>query len=136
MKTAVTRLLLVGALTAGWGVGMAAQAPDNTARNARDRQANAKTADQQSNAKHDVELTRQIRRAIVADKSLSTNAHNIKIITRAGKVTLKGPVRNENEKSTVAAKATEIAGSGNVTNQISVTDATTTRKPAATPKER
>ena len=135
MKTIAHRLLVV-ALAATWAVGVAAQAPDNTGRNARDRQPNAKTADQQSNAKHDVDLTRQIRRAIVADKALSTNAHNVKIITRGGKVTLKGPVRDENEKTTVAAKAIEIAGRGNVTNQISVTDASTTRKPAATPKER
>jgi hyperosmotically inducible periplasmic protein len=136
MKRAAARLLGVCALTAATVVGMAAQAPDNTKRNARDRQANAKTADQQSNAKRDVELTRQIRRAIIADKALSTNAHNVKIITRAGKVTLKGPVRDTNEKTTVEAKAIEIAGRGNVTNQISVTDASTTRKPAVAPKER
>jgi osmotically-inducible protein OsmY len=118
-------------------VGLGAQAPDNTARNTRDRQTNAKTADQQSNAKSDVDVTRQIRRAIVADKALSTNAHNVKIITRGGKVTLKGPVRNQDEKQAVEAKAIEIAGGGNVSNQISVTDTNkASRKPAATPKER
>ena len=118
-------------------VAVNAQAPDNTARNAQDRQATAKTADKQSNSAADVDTTRRIRRAIVADKTLSTNAHNVKIITRAGKVTLKGPVRNDAEKQAVEAKATEIAGTNNVTSQISVTDGRSkTHKPAATPKER
>jgi len=94
--------------------------PDNTKVNARDRAANAKTADKQSNAKADVELTQKIRRAIVDDKALSTYAHNIKVISRDGQVTLKGPVHSAEEKSAVEAKATEIAGTGKVTNQISV----------------
>ena len=68
----------------------------------------------------DRELTRKIRHAIVADKSLSTYAHNIKIITQGGKVTLKGPVRSDDEKTNVIAKATEIAGAGNVTDQVEI----------------
>jgi osmotically-inducible protein OsmY len=124
-------------LCAAGVVAVSAQAPDNTARNARDRQATAKTADQQSNTAADLDTTKRIRQAIVADKALSTNAHNVKIITRAGKVTLKGPVRNDAEKRTVEAKAAEVAGATNVTSQISVTDATSkSHKPAATPKER
>ena len=63
---------------------------------------------------------RKIRRAVVADKSLSTYAHNIKIISEGGKVTLKGPVHTEDEKKAVEAKATEVAGVGNVTNEITV----------------
>jgi hyperosmotically inducible protein len=109
--------------------GLAAQTPDqrpaadNTKVNARDRKAGARTADQQSQAKSDVETTRQIRRAIVADKQLSTNAHNVKVITKAGKVTLKGPVKTDDEKKAVEAKAGEVAGAANVTSQISVTNA-------------
>ena len=95
--------------------------PDNTKVNTRDRAAGAKTADQQSNAKADVDLTQKIRRAIVDDKSLSTYAHNIKVISRDGHVTLKGPVHTAEEKSALEAKATEIAGAGNVSNQISIT---------------
>src|SRR6185295_14147781 len=94
--------------------------PDNTKVNTRDRSPKAKTADQQSNAKADVDLTQRIRRAIVDDKSLTTYAHNIKVITRNGMVTLKGPVHTVEEKSALEAKATEIAGAGKVTNQISV----------------
>jgi hypothetical protein len=93
---------------------------DNTAVNKSDRAAGAPTADQQSNAKSDLEMTRQIRRAILSDKSLSTYAHNIKIITQHGQVTLKGPVRTEEEKTAVEAKATGVAGAANVTNQVSV----------------
>ena len=57
---------------------------DNTAVNKGDRTAGAPTADQQSNGKSDLEMTRQIRRAIVGDKSLSTYAHNVKIVTQHG----------------------------------------------------
>jgi osmotically-inducible protein OsmY len=63
---------------------------------------------------------RKIRRALMEDKSLSTYAHNVKVISQNGKVTLKGPVRSEEEKSTVESKANEIAGSGNVTSEITV----------------
>jgi len=95
-------------------------APDNTKVNTRDRQPSAVTADQQKNNKGDLETTRQIRKALTDDKSLSTYAHNIKVITRNGKVTLKGPVRSADEKKAVEAKAAEVAGAANVTNQISV----------------
>jgi len=143
MKRRTPRLAMticaVGALCI---VGLGAQAPDNTARNARDRQPTAKTADQQSNSTADVDTTRKIRQAIVADKALSTNAHNVKVITRGGKVTLKGPVKTDEEKHAVEAKAAEIAGAANVTSQVSVTNPAaktstkTSRKPAGTPKER
>jgi hyperosmotically inducible periplasmic protein len=94
--------------------------PDNTKTNTRDRAATAKTADQQSNSKADLDLTQKIRSAIVADKALSTYAHNVKVITRDGHVTLKGPVQTVEEKTAIAAKAAEIAGTGKVTNQTSV----------------
>ena len=61
-----------------------------------------------------------IRKAIVSDKSLSTYAHNVKVISKGGKVTLKGPVRSEEEKSAIEKKAVEVAGAGNVTNELTV----------------
>ena len=97
--------------------------PDNTRVNKRDRVASQPTADQQNNSRPDVAITRDIRRGIINDKNLSTYAHNIKIITQDGAVTLKGPVRTEDEKKVVEAKATDIAGAGHVNNQISVTNA-------------
>jgi osmotically-inducible protein OsmY len=97
-----------------------APATDNTRLNKRDRDKAQPTADQQKENLSDRDLTKQIRRALVKDKSLSTYAHNVKIISRDGKVTLKGPVRSEDEKQAVEAKAIEVAGQGNVTNDIHV----------------
>jgi osmotically-inducible protein OsmY len=69
----------------------------------------------------DRELSKKIRQAIVADKSLSTYAHNVKIISRDGVVTLKGPVHSDVEKSTIEAKAAEIAGGADkVKSEIAV----------------
>ena len=95
-------------------------APDNTKVNKRDRDKNEMTADQQKENRSDRELARQVRRALVKDKSLSTYAHNVKVIARDGAVTLKGPVRSEEEKQAVEAKAVEVAGQGKVTDEISV----------------
>jgi hyperosmotically inducible protein len=97
-----------------------APATDNTRLNKRDRDKAQPTADQQKENLSDRDLTKQIRRALVKDKSLSTYAHNVKIISRDGKVTLKGPVRSEDEKQAVEAKAIEVAGQGKVTNDIHV----------------
>jgi len=95
--------------------------PDNTKVNTRDRAPNAKTADQQKENAADRELTRKVRSALVQDKTLSSYAHNVKVITQGGQVTLKGPVRSEDEKRVVETKATEVAGAGHVLNQMSVT---------------
>uniref|UniRef100_C6E2E5 Transport-associated protein n=1 Tax=Geobacter sp. (strain M21) TaxID=443144 RepID=C6E2E5_GEOSM len=81
------------------------------------------TAEQQKENKSDRETTRQIRRAVVKDKSLSIRAHNVKIITTNGKVTLKGPVKTETEKTTIEKIAEGIAGKGNITNEIEVAPA-------------
>lgn len=78
------------------------------------------TADQQSNVPSDLDLTKRIRRALAADKSLSTYARNVKIITSGGKVALTGPVRTVEEKKAVEAKAAEIAGGEHVVSQLSV----------------
>jgi hyperosmotically inducible periplasmic protein len=95
--------------------------PDNTKVNSRDRKSGGITADQQKANATDQELTRRIRRSIMADKSLSTYAHNIKIISQNGAVTLKGPVRSDDEKKSVVAKAVAVAGSADkVTDQVSV----------------
>ena len=94
--------------------------PDNTKVNQRDRAVNEPTAEQQKNNPSDLERTRLIRRALVGDKGLSMYAHNVKIITRNGTVTLKGPVRSEEEKKIVEQKAVEIAGAANVKNELEI----------------
>jgi osmotically-inducible protein OsmY len=92
-------------------------AADNTKAN---KTQGGPTADQGKNGSADRTIMQKIRQAVMADKSLSTYAHNVKIIAQDGKVTLKGPVRSEAEKQTIEQKATEIAGAGNVTNEITI----------------
>jgi len=117
--------LLAVALGSGLGLCAAAQdsqpaAPDNTKTNQNER-GSGKTADQQKESQSDRELARQIRRAIVQDKSLSTYAHNVKIVAQGGTVTLKGPVKSEEEKTAIEQKAAEVAGgSTKVMNELEV----------------
>ena len=94
--------------------------PDNTRNNKGDNGKNGTTADQQKDNPADRELAKKIRKSIASDSSLSTYAHNIKIIAQDGKVTLKGPVRTEKEKADIEAKAAAVAGAGNVTSEIEV----------------
>jgi hyperosmotically inducible periplasmic protein len=91
--------------------------PDNTKKN---RDQAPPTADQQKQNDSDRTITQKIRKSIMADKSLSTDAHNIKIVSQDGKVTLRGPVRSEDERNTVQAKASEVAGENNVTCLVDV----------------
>jgi hyperosmotically inducible periplasmic protein len=93
-----------------------AQAPDNSANNKQ----HDVTADQQSSAASDRAVTQKIRKALIADKSLSTYAHNVKIITVNGAVTLKGPVKSDEEKQEVASKAAEVVDATKVDNQLTV----------------
>ena len=93
---------------------------DDTARNVRDRDHANLTPLDQSDKKEDIETTRQIRKSLVRDKSLSTNAKNVKIITRDGEVTLRGPVKSDRERSKIVANAKRIAGSRNVDDQLEV----------------
>ena len=96
--------------------GTAQTAPDNSNQNRNQ----APTADNQSNAQSDRMTTAKIRKAITADKTLSTYAHNVKIITLNGSVTLKGPVKSEEEKEKVAAMAANIVSAAKVTDQLTV----------------
>jgi osmotically-inducible protein OsmY len=94
--------------------------PDNTRANQGDGKPGAVTADQQKANTSDQDITKNIRRSIVSDKSLSTYAHNVKIITQNGSVTLKGPVQSDSEKQSIEAKAVAIAGADKVTDQLTV----------------
>jgi len=95
--------------------------PDNTRVNQRDRSAAEPTADQQKMNSSDQKLSANIRKSIMDDKTLSTDAHNIKVISQDGVVTVKGPVKSEDEKKTIIAKATAVAGDATkVHDEISV----------------
>ena len=125
MKTGLNRIgraLALGAAVllsiSAWSqqTGTAQGSPDNTKTN----RARSESAGQQKESASDRTMTQQIRKAIINDKSLSTYAHNVKVITQNGHVTLAGPVRSDEEKSAVEAKAAEVAGVTNVTNQLEV----------------
>jgi hyperosmotically inducible periplasmic protein len=96
------------------------RAPDNTAINQRDREHQNLTPLDQSNKASDLKITREIRRALVKDDQLSTDAKNVKIITIDGAVTLRGPVKTDQEKADIAAKAAQLAGDSNVHNELEV----------------
>jgi hyperosmotically inducible protein len=98
----------------------AAVEPDNTGRNVRDRSGETKTPGDQSESEADRTITQNIRKALTADDSLSTNAKNVKIISNEGVVTLRGPVNSEKEKADIEAKAKQVAGVKNVDNQLEV----------------
>jgi hyperosmotically inducible periplasmic protein len=112
---------LVGSIGFVLAYASAQTAPDNTRANKGDQNKSAVTADKQKMNESDRKLTQQIRKAVIADKSLSTYAHNVKIVSQNGMVTLKGPVRSDEEKHSIVAKAVEVAGGADkVTDQMTV----------------
>lgn len=112
-------LTLVAALA---GAQTTAPAPDNSKANSNSVNSTDKmsTADAQKNDSADMALTQQIRKSVMADKSLSTYAHNVKIVAVNGSVTLNGVVRDSHEKNVVEMKAQAIAGKGNVTDDLTI----------------
>jgi hyperosmotically inducible protein len=124
IKRLISVLATVALLSASY-VGAEAQtptsiAPDNTGINVRDRNPAAMTAGEQSESKSDLKLTRQIRKAIMADNSLSMTAKNVKIVSSGGNVILRGPVKSGEEKTTIGDKAMAIAGADKVNNQLEI----------------
>ena len=124
-KTSAITITLL--LSLSWSGSVLAQStddktkPDNTAVNKRDQNPGEATADQQKMNAADRDNTAKIRRSVIADKSLSTYAHNIKIISQNGTVTLKGPVRSDDEVRSIVSKANDVTGSADkVINQMSV----------------
>ena len=132
MRTSLIALAIAGALSINsfpLGAEQTTKPPaDNTKTNQRDRSKGEPTADQAQNDSTDRETMQKLRQSVMDDKSLSTYAHNIKIIAQNGKVTLKGPVRSETEKQTIVEKATGVAGSGNVIDEITIKPAKTKSK--------
>lgn len=118
MKTFVAVLVIVGGLAACNRTPHGDRyAADNSGKNAGDA---AVTSEDQSNAKSDLTITQAIRAAVVADKTLSTNAHNVKIVTANGVVTLRGPVLSAAEKTTIGATAQRVAGVSRVDNELEI----------------
>lgn len=113
--------LWVGCLVAVTGCGNPPPVPDNTSINQRDQSGTNKTPIDQNENQADIDRTAQIRREVVAETKLSTNAHNVKIMTQNGKVTLRGPVDSDDERNEIARIANGVAGKENVDNQLEVT---------------
>jgi hyperosmotically inducible protein len=121
MALSTMALFVLLTLTSTLGVAQdSSRAPDNTKVNERDRNKAEPTADQQKEKRPDRDITRDIRKSITQDKSLSSYAHNVKIISQDGMVTLKGPVRSEEEKTAIESKAADIVGKDKVTSQLEV----------------
>ncbi len=116
-------IAVIGAVLSLSVAGVAANAqdqntkPDNSAQNKNQDQ----TAQNQSSAASDRELTAKVRKAIIADKDLSTYAHNIKIITRNGTVTLKGPVKSDDEKQKIESDVAGVVSRDSIVDQLAVT---------------
>ena len=128
LRQSICALALAGAWTSIGGPLRAQTPADNTKVNTRDRAKGAVTADQQKENVGDRDLAQKIRRSLMQDKALSSYAHNVKVVVQDGHVTLKGPVRSDEEKRTVEAKAIEVAGASHITNQMSVVPAKTIKR--------
>lgn len=123
----ITRIILVVPFALSLGSVLRAESTtkdaDNTVRNEADRHHDAVTPRDQGNSREDIDTTKRIRQSIVANKSLSTNAHNVKVITTSGHVTLRGPVESQEEKRAIEEIATGVATSANVDSQLEVKNA-------------
>jgi hyperosmotically inducible periplasmic protein len=117
-----TALALLALSTCVFAAQANAQA-DNTKTNQMDSSTTSASADRQANDAGDLNLTARIRKSVIADKSLSTYAHNVKIVAVNGNVTLNGVVRSDQEKNSIEMKAEAVAGKGNVVNDLKVAPA-------------
>jgi hyperosmotically inducible periplasmic protein len=116
----LSRATVAALAIAAISIAQAQTAPDNTKQNATDSTNRMASADAQKNDKTDLMLTKTIRANVMADKSLSTYAHNVKIVTVNGNVTLNGVVHSQQEKDTIEAKAQAALAGGSLTNNLKV----------------
>src|SRR5262245_18542841 len=93
---------------------------DDTGRNVRDRNGKTVTPMDQGSSQGNRTITQEIRKQITDNDQLSTNAKNVKIVTVDGVVTLRGPVKSPEEKTTIASIARKAAGVKRVDDQIEV----------------
>jgi len=116
-----TCITVIFAIFGSVGIAFSQSQPDNTRSNKGDADNSAVTADQQKMNASDRALTQKIRKAVMADKSLSTYGHNVKIVSQNGMVTLKGPVHSDDERKSIVGKAVEATGGPDkVADQMSV----------------
>jgi len=102
------------------GARKAQAAADNTIQNRGETESSAVTPLDQGESELDLKITQTIRQSIMDDQSLSTNAHNIKIVTKDGRVVLRGPVDSQDEKNRIQAVADRVAGANQVQNDLEI----------------
>ena len=122
MKKITVSLLCLSALAVS-AIAQDGVPADNTAKNQRDRSGDTQTSGDQSNNSPDLKTTAAIRRAVMADDSLSMTAKNVKIITAGDTVTLRGPVNTAEEKTKIEQLAQSVASNVKIDNQLEVKDA-------------
>ena len=93
---------------------------ENTEINVRDKDNTTLTPEDQKETENDIKITADIRQAIIKNKSLSVNAQNVKIITRNGVVTLRGPVESKKESKKIKKIAKHTPGVLKVDNQLEI----------------
>jgi hyperosmotically inducible periplasmic protein len=121
----VNRILVTLACLSGFSLAALAadgekSKPDNTATTERDRSGETKTSGDQSNSSADLKITQAIRQALMKDRELSMTAKNIKVVTANGQVTLRGPVKNVQEKAKIDQIAKSAAGGAQIDDQLDV----------------
>jgi hyperosmotically inducible periplasmic protein len=116
----ISRATIVSLAIAAFSIAQAQTAPDNSKQNDVDASNKSVTSDMQKNDKDDLARTKQIRASVMADKSLSTYAHNVKIIAANGNVTLNGVVHSQSEKDSIQAKAQAVVQNGSVVNNLKI----------------
>jgi osmotically-inducible protein OsmY len=136
LMTAISAAFLLAFSALAQDANPPAMDADNTERNASDRSGQTLTPLDQGNNKADLATTAQIRKDIMDAKNMSVNAQNVKIITNAGKVTLRGPVNTAEEKRLIGEIAVKYATPENVDNQLEVKVITSSNgQPAAPERE-
>jgi len=93
---------------------------ENTEVNVRDKDNATLTPEDQKENESDIKITAAIRQAIIKNESLSVNAQNVKIITRNGVVTLRGPVESKKESKKLKKIAKHTPGVLKVDNQLEI----------------
>jgi hypothetical protein len=81
---------------------------------------NAAAATDQGNSKAEVQISGRIRKSMMASKTLSFGAKNVKVITKGTKVTLRGTVKSDAEKNEIAGIARNTDGVSEVDDQLVV----------------
>jgi hyperosmotically inducible protein len=95
-------------------------ATDNSEENAVLAKASARTAQDQPNDRADCLTAARVRRAIMADDSLSIYAQNVKIIVAKGRVTLEGPVCSDDERQSILFDVATVVAQSTIDNKLTI----------------